>query len=172
MRVKAAGLCHYLAMRKRESRHAHRSSSSHHAQKDRKRLIYDSKRSHRKRSRSHSSDSRHRSPSFSLLRNLSQGATFEDLAKTHPREIGEIRLGLRSSRVPDPYHISYTPVLVTACDLPSSIDSSQKVRFDLQFDVQTWHRAKEARKQAEQLEVEAGVRLEAVQQQLRSYLDR
>lgn len=161
-------------MRKRESRHAHRSSSSHRPQKDRKRLIYDSKRnSHRKRSRSHSSSSsRHRSPSFSLIRDLCQGATFDDLAKTHPREIEDIRLGLRSSRAPDPYHISYTPVLVTTCDLPSSIDSSQKVRFDLQFDVQSWHRAKEARKQAEQVEVEAEVRLEAVQQQLRNYLDR
>lgn len=162
-------------MRKRESRHTHRSSSPRHAKKDHKRLIYDSKHdNHRKRSRSHSSSgSQHRSPSLSLIRDLCQGATFEDLAKTHPRDIEDIRQGLRSHRAPDPYRISYTPVLVvTSCDLPNSIDSSQKVRFDLQFDMRPWHLAKEARRIAEEKEAEARVRLEAVRDQLRNYLGR
>jgi len=164
-------------MRKHESHHSHRSSASrhdHYSKKDRQRLIYDSKHDeHRRRSRSRSSSgSRHRSPSFSLLRDLCQGASFENLSKSHSREIEEIRAGLRSKRLPDPYQISYTPVLVSDCDLLSSVDASQKVRFDLQFDMKPLQQAKDARKEAEQKESEARVKLEAVQEQLRAYASR
>lgn len=94
------------------------------------------------------------------------------MTKSYPREVEDIRAGLRSNRMPDPYHISYTPVLVSSCDLMSSIDASQKVRFDLQFDMKPLQQAKDVRKEAEQKESEAKVKLEAVQEQLRKYASR
>lgn len=94
------------------------------------------------------------------------------MTKTHLREIEEIRAGLRSNRYPDPYRISYTPVLVSSSDLLSSIDASQKVRFDLQFDMRPLQQAKDQRKEAEQKETEARIKLEAVQTQLRDYASR
>ena len=134
-------------------------------------MIYDSKHEeHRRRSRSRSSSSsRNRSPSFSLLRDLCQGGDLETLEKTHLREVQEIRAGLHSDRKPDPYHISHTPVLVSSCDLASSIDSLQKVRFDLHFDTKPLRAAKEERRAAELLEYEARIRVEAIQEQLRKY---
>jgi hypothetical protein len=54
----------------------------------------------------------------------------------------------------------------------SSIDASQKVRFDLQFDMKPLQQAKDVRKEAEQKESEAKVKLEAVQEQLRKYASR
>lgn len=163
-------------MRKHDSHHSHRSSSSrhgHHSKKDHQRLIYDSKHEeHHRRSRSRSrssSSSRNRSPSFSLLRSLCEGATLETLEKTHSREVSEIRAGLHSDRKPDPYQISHTPVLVSSCDLASSIDSSQKVRFDLHFDLKPLQAAKEERRAAELREYEARIRLEAIQDQLKKY---